>query len=90
MKIKKERSTYLYNCFQQSRITRQDSTEKIFHQWKLNNHQVNVDDQHTFFFFDLSVYKLELHASQVKLRNKQCKHIGILMIKGSDVRMHLV
>ena len=81
MKIKKERSIFLYNCFQESRITRQDSTQKIFHQWKLNNHQVNVDDQHTFFFFDLSVYKLELHASQVKLVDQQCVHNRMLMNK---------
>ncbi len=42
------------------------------------------------FFFDLSVYKLELHASQVKLLDQQCEHNGMLMFKGSEVRIYLV
>ena len=75
-KSKKERSTFLYNCFQESRITRQDNTQKIFHQWKLNNHQVNIDHQHSF----LSLIYLYINLDGTIFFRSVQKHSALRMI----------
>ncbi len=76
-KNKEERSIFLYNCFQESRFKTTGSTDKIFHKWKLNNNQVNVVYEFTFFSFDFAVYKLELHSSI--LFRFVLKHFALLM-----------